>query len=36
MPAVKRLVWTSLHDANAWIAGIGILSVLGLSSGLLG
>jgi hypothetical protein len=36
MPAVKRFVWTSLHDADAWIAGIGIVSVMGLASGVLG
>ena len=36
MQMLKQTVWTSLNNADAWVVCIGVMSCLGLATGLLG
>jgi hypothetical protein len=36
MQVLKQRVWSSLNNADAWVLGIGVLSCLGLVTGVLG
>ena len=36
MQMLKQTVWTSLNNADAWVLCIGVMSCLGLVTGLLG
>jgi hypothetical protein len=36
MQVLKQRVWSSLNNADAWVLGIGLLSCLGLVTGVLG
>ena len=36
MQMLKQTVWTSLNNADAWVLCIGVMSCLGLATGLLG
>ncbi len=36
MQMLKQRVWSSLNNADAWVLGIGVLSCLGLVTGVLG
>lgn len=36
MQVLKQQIWSSLNNADAWVLCIGILSCLGLATGVLG
>jgi hypothetical protein len=36
MQMLKQTVWSSLNNADAWVVCIGVMSCLGLATGLLG
>lgn len=36
MQVLKRQIWSSLNNADAWVLCIGVLSCLGLATGMLG
>nr|WP_297388974.1 hypothetical protein [uncultured Roseateles sp.] len=36
MQMLKQTIWTSLNNADAWVVCIGVMSCLGLATGLLG
>lgn len=36
MQVWKQRVWSSVNNADAWVLGVGLLSCLGLVTGVLG
>lgn len=36
MQLIKQRVWSSVNNADAWVVAIGLMSCLGLVTGVLG